>query len=131
MVGEAVKKCRPLTLSQNLRRLIDSILQAKGGLTEFDDRFTVSRAGCLFAAFLLLYGPSYQTPPVTVDLAGVLLCFQLHTTKLIGMENNEGRELVEYAAIAVLVSAGVTLMFSGAGEQITRLWNVVARFVLG
>jgi Flp pilus assembly pilin Flp len=47
------------------------------------------------------------------------------------MENNEGRELVEYAAIAVLVSAGVTLMFSGAGEQITRLWNVVARFVLG
>lgn len=46
------------------------------------------------------------------------------------MEHNEGRELVEYALIAVLVSLGVTLMLSGAGDQIARIWNVVANFVL-
>jgi Flp pilus assembly pilin Flp len=47
------------------------------------------------------------------------------------MEHNEGRELVEYALIAVLVSLGVTLMLSGAGDQIATIWNAVARFVLG
>ena len=47
------------------------------------------------------------------------------------MEHNEGRELVEYALIAVLVSLGVTLMLSGAGDQIANIWNVVANFVLG
>lgn len=46
------------------------------------------------------------------------------------MEHNEGRELVEYALIAVLVSLGVTLMLSGAGEQIANIWNTVAHFVL-
>lgn len=47
-----------------------------------------------------------------------------------GMEHNEGRELVEYALIAVLVSLGVTLMLSGASDQIASIWNVVAGFVL-
>lgn len=47
------------------------------------------------------------------------------------MEHNEGRELVEYALIAVLVSLGVTLMLSGAGDQIANIWNAVANFVLG
>ncbi|MCB0189830.1 MAG: Flp family type IVb pilin [Caldilineaceae bacterium] len=47
------------------------------------------------------------------------------------MEHNEGRELVEYALIAVLVSLGVTLMLSGAGDQIANIWNTVASFVLG
>ena len=46
------------------------------------------------------------------------------------MEHNEGRELVEYALIAVLVSLGVTLMLSGAGDQIANIWNIVANFVL-
>ena len=46
------------------------------------------------------------------------------------MEHNEGRELVEYALIAVLVSLGVTLMLSGAGDQIASIWNIVANFVL-
>jgi Flp pilus assembly pilin Flp len=53
------------------------------------------------------------------------------TTKITDMEHNEGRELVEYALIAVLVSLGVTLMLSGAGDQIANIWSVVARFVLG
>lgn len=52
------------------------------------------------------------------------------TAKLIDMEQNEGRELVEYALIAVLVSVGVTLMLSGAGDQIANIWNAVANFVL-
>jgi Flp pilus assembly pilin Flp len=47
------------------------------------------------------------------------------------MEHNEGRELVEYALIAVLVSLGVMLMISGAGDQIGNLWKAVADFVLG
>lgn len=46
------------------------------------------------------------------------------------MEHNEGRELVEYALIAVLVSLGVTLMLSGASDQIGNIWNAVANFVL-
>jgi Flp pilus assembly pilin Flp len=46
------------------------------------------------------------------------------------MEHNEGRELVEYALIAVLVSLGVTLMLSGASNQIGNIWNAVANFVL-
>jgi Flp pilus assembly pilin Flp len=46
------------------------------------------------------------------------------------MERNEGRELVEYAMIAVLVAVGVTLMLNGAGQQIANLWNSVAQFVL-
>jgi Flp pilus assembly pilin Flp len=46
------------------------------------------------------------------------------------MEHNEGRELVEYALIAVLVSLGVTLMLSGASSQIGNIWNAVANFVL-
>ena len=47
------------------------------------------------------------------------------------MEHNEGRELVEYALIAVLVSAGVTLMLTGAGDQIIHFWNLVANYVIG
>ena len=47
------------------------------------------------------------------------------------MEHNEGRELVEYALIAALVSLGVMLMLSGAGDQIASIWNTVADFVLG
>ena len=47
------------------------------------------------------------------------------------MEHNEGRELVEYALIAVLVSLGVMLMISGAGDQIISIWNTVASFILG
>ena len=46
------------------------------------------------------------------------------------MEQNEGRELVEYALIAVLVSLGVALMLNGVGEQIGYIWNVVAKFVI-
>ncbi len=46
------------------------------------------------------------------------------------MEHNEGRELVEYALIAALVSLGVTLMLNGAGDQIANIWNTVANFVL-
>ena len=46
------------------------------------------------------------------------------------MEHNEGRELVEYALIAVLVSLGVALMLNGAGEQIGNIWNAVASFVI-
>ena len=53
------------------------------------------------------------------------------TIKMTDMEHNEGRELVEYALIAVLVSLGVTLMLSGAGDQIANIWNTVAHFVLG
>jgi Flp pilus assembly pilin Flp len=47
------------------------------------------------------------------------------------MEHNEGRELVEYALIAVLVSVAVALMLNGAGDKIANIWNVVANFVLG
>ena len=46
------------------------------------------------------------------------------------MEHNEGRELVEYALIAVLVAAGVTLMLNGVGDQIATLWNTVASYVI-
>jgi Flp pilus assembly pilin Flp len=52
------------------------------------------------------------------------------TTKMTDMEHNEGRELVEYALIAVLVSLGVALMLNGAGEQIGNIWNAVASFVI-
>ena len=52
-------------------------------------------------------------------------------TKTTHMEHNEGRELVEYALIAVLVSAGVTLMLTGAGDQIIHFWNLVANYVIG
>jgi Flp pilus assembly pilin Flp len=52
------------------------------------------------------------------------------TAKLIVMEPNEGRELVEYALIAVLVALGVTLILSGVGDQIANIWNAVAGFVL-
>jgi Flp pilus assembly pilin Flp len=52
-------------------------------------------------------------------------------TKMTNMEHTEGRELVEYALIAVLVALGVTLMLSGAGDQIANIWNAVANFVLG
>jgi Flp pilus assembly pilin Flp len=47
------------------------------------------------------------------------------------MDHNEGRELVEYALIAVLVSLGVALMLGGVGDQIAHIWNTVANFVLG
>ena len=52
-------------------------------------------------------------------------------TKTTRMEHNEGRELVEYALIAVLVSVGVTLMLTGAGDQIANFWDLVANFVIG
>jgi Flp pilus assembly pilin Flp len=55
----------------------------------------------------------------------------LISMKLTDMEHNEGRELVEYALIAVLVSLGITLMLNGAGDQIANIWNLVASFVLG
>jgi Flp pilus assembly pilin Flp len=55
----------------------------------------------------------------------------LISMKLTDMEHNEGRELVEYALIAVLVSLGITLMLNGAGDQIASIWNLVASFVLG
>jgi Flp pilus assembly pilin Flp len=47
------------------------------------------------------------------------------------MQQNEGRELVEYAVIAVLVSLGVTLLLSGTGGYLIDLWNVVTRLVVG
>ena len=55
---------------------------------------------------------------------------QSTTTKIPDMEHNEGRELVEYALIAILVAAGVTLMLSGAGDQIAYVWNAAASFVI-
>ncbi|MCC6455768.1 MAG: Flp family type IVb pilin [Caldilineaceae bacterium] len=47
------------------------------------------------------------------------------------MEHDEGRELVEYALIAILVSLVVALMLNGAGDTISSIWNTVANFVLG
>jgi Flp pilus assembly pilin Flp len=47
------------------------------------------------------------------------------------MEHDEGRELVEYALIAILVSLVVALMLNGAGDTISNIWNTVANFVLG
>jgi Flp pilus assembly pilin Flp len=46
------------------------------------------------------------------------------------MEQNEGRELVEYSLIAVLVSVGVALMLNGASQQIANIWNTIAAFVI-
>ena len=46
------------------------------------------------------------------------------------MEHNEGRELVEYSLIAVLVSVGFALMLNGAGQQIANTWNTIASFIL-
>ena len=47
------------------------------------------------------------------------------------MKHSEGRELVEYAAIALIVSAGVTLVLTGAGGYLTHLWAAVTRLVVG
>lgn len=47
------------------------------------------------------------------------------------MEHNEGRELVEYAVIAVIVSLGVTLILLGAGGYLNDLWNAVTQMVVG
>jgi Flp pilus assembly pilin Flp len=70
-------------------------------------------------------------PPETISLLDkVVYSYLTPATKLIVMEPNEGRELVEYALIAVLVALGVTLMLSGVGDQIVNIWNAVAGFVL-
>ena len=47
------------------------------------------------------------------------------------MQQNEGRELVEYAVIAIIVSVGVTWVLSGAGGYLVNLWNAVTRLVVG
>jgi Flp pilus assembly pilin Flp len=46
------------------------------------------------------------------------------------MEHNEGRELVEYAVIAIIVAVGVTLVLSGAGGYLADLWNAVTQMVV-
>ena len=46
------------------------------------------------------------------------------------MEHNEGRELVEYAVIAIIVSVGATLALSRAGGYLADLWNAVTQLVV-
>jgi Flp pilus assembly pilin Flp len=107
----------------------DSISQGKRILTGWNDRFIV-QAGILPRTFAPQCHQTVKRFVKPVGFRPMLAVSQSTTTKMLKMEHNEGRELVEYALIAVLVAVGVTLMLSGAGDQIANLWNGVASFVI-
>lgn len=47
------------------------------------------------------------------------------------MQSGEGKELVEYAMIALLALVGVALILSGMGSSLLSLWRNIAMMVFG
>lgn len=47
------------------------------------------------------------------------------------MQRDEGKELIEYALIAIIASLGVALILSGMGPSLMHIWRAVAAMVLG
>jgi hypothetical protein len=43
------------------------------------------------------------------------------------MKQNEGRELLEYTAIALVVSLGVTLILLGVGDYLAHLLQMIVQ----
>ncbi len=47
------------------------------------------------------------------------------------MQRDEGKELIEYALIAIVASLGVALILSGMGPTLITIWRAVAAMVVG
>ena len=47
------------------------------------------------------------------------------------MERGEGKELIEYALIAIVALLGVALILGGMGPGLMSLWRNVAEMVMG